>query len=295
MRTVPGGWVSRSIVEDTRPGDRWQISSPRGDLRIDEDGPAVVVWSRAARAWPRCGRSSWICCSRESAAGVPVRRGPHRHDLYASDMLWVLTQQLPWLTTVPIVEDVTDPGGPDEWYDRIVAEVGPVNSTRTICSRAPSPTSSPITAPSSTTRCCCVVRRRWADHPGAVIATGTPPRPSAPTRSDGSARTTFDTPSARRPRSKDVRAGPSCRACRAGSAAARRRSPPTWCMHGTLCRPDAFDEFGRLHRLPSRSTTHALTASPHFSSGTPTTATDATAGCPEMTSSISRGNTLKPR
>src|SRR5262249_34974174 len=43
-----------------------------------------------------------------------------------------------------------------------------------------------------------------------------------------------------------------------------------------------------------RSTTIALTASPHFSSGTPITAHCETDGCSASTSSISRGNTLKP-
>ena len=45
---------------------------------------------------------------------------------------------------------------------------------------------------------------------------------------------------------------------------------------------------------PGRTTTSALTASPHFGSGTPITAATDTAGCEAITSSISRGNTLKP-
>ncbi len=43
-----------------------------------------------------------------------------------------------------------------------------------------------------------------------------------------------------------------------------------------------------------RSTTTAVTASPHLSSGAPTTQTWAIAGCSAMTSSTSRGNTLNP-
>lgn len=128
VRTVPGGWVSRSIVEDTRPGDRWQISSPRGDLRIDEDGPAVVVMVAGGTGLAPLRALILDLLQVENPPQVYLFVGGRTAtDLYASDMLWVLTQQLPWLTTVPIVEDVTDPGGPDEWYDRIVAEVGPVN------------------------------------------------------------------------------------------------------------------------------------------------------------------------
>src|SRR5258706_5199273 len=47
-------------------------------------------------------------------------------------------------------------------------------------------------------------------------------------------------------------------------------------------------------RAPSRATTTAVTASPHLSSGTPTTATIATSACCDSTSSTSRGKILKP-
>src|SRR6266853_1883541 len=49
-----------------------------------------------------------------------------------------------------------------------------------------------------------------------------------------------------------------------------------------------------LGRAPSRATTTAVTASPHLSSGTPTTATIATSACCDSTSSTSRGKILKP-
>src|SRR3954463_6421530 len=47
-------------------------------------------------------------------------------------------------------------------------------------------------------------------------------------------------------------------------------------------------------RAPSRATMIAVTASPHFSSGTPMTATIATSACCDSTSSTSRGKMLKP-
>ncbi|MGO4203766.1 FAD-binding oxidoreductase [Rhodococcus sp. TAF43] len=124
VRTVPGGWVSRSIVEDTRPGDRWQISAPRGDLTVDEEGPTVVMVGGGTGLAPL--RSIILDL-------VQVPNPPQVYlfvggrtvaDLYASDMLWLLTQQLPWLTTIPVVEDVTDPGAPDDWYERIRDHVG---------------------------------------------------------------------------------------------------------------------------------------------------------------------------
>ena len=48
-------------------------------------------------------------------------------------------------------------------------------------------------------------------------------------------------------------------------------------------------ERGLVEPCPSRSTTQAVTHSPHRSSGTPATATSATDGCPSSAISTSRG------
>lgn len=127
VRSVPGGWVSGSIVADTVPGDQWQISSPRGELTVDENGPTVVMVAGGTGLAPL--RSIILDLTQvENPPEVYLFVGGRTvRDLYASDMLWILTQQLPWLTIIPVVEDVTDPGAPDEWYERIVAHVGPVN------------------------------------------------------------------------------------------------------------------------------------------------------------------------
>ena len=127
VRAVPGGWVSGSIVEDTRPGDQWQISSPRGDLAVDENGPAVVMVAGGTGLAPLRSLILDLTLVANPPQVYLFVGGRTVQDLYASDMLWILTQQLPWLTTVPVVEDVTGPGVPDEWYERIVAEVGPID------------------------------------------------------------------------------------------------------------------------------------------------------------------------
>jgi len=126
VRAVPGGWVSGSIVADTVPGEQWRFSAPRGDLVVDETGPTVVMVAGGTGLAPL--RSLILDLTQvENPPQVYLFVGGRTiQDLYASDMLWILRQQLPWLTVIPVVEDVTDPGGPDEWYDRIVAHVGPV-------------------------------------------------------------------------------------------------------------------------------------------------------------------------
>lgn len=127
VRTVPGGWVSGSIVADTVPGEQWQISSPRGDLAVDEDGPAVVMVAGGTGLAPLRSLILDLTLVENPPHVYLFVGGRTVRDLYASDMLWILTQQLPWLTTVPVVESVTDAGGRDEWYERIVAEVGPID------------------------------------------------------------------------------------------------------------------------------------------------------------------------
>ncbi|GAB2637003.1 hypothetical protein GCM10027068_15780 [Prescottella soli] len=124
VRAVPGGWVSGSIVADTVPGDQWRFASPRGELAVDENGPTVVMVAGGTGLAPL--RSIILDLTQvENPPQVYLFVGGRTvQDLYASDMLWILTQQLPWLTTIPVVEDVTDPGAPDEWYERIRAEIG---------------------------------------------------------------------------------------------------------------------------------------------------------------------------
>ena len=43
VRLVPGGLVSTAVVNETRPGDRWRLSSPHGGLRVDRDGGDVLM------------------------------------------------------------------------------------------------------------------------------------------------------------------------------------------------------------------------------------------------------------
>ena len=55
VRAVPGGLVSTAVVHETRPGDRWRLSSPHGGLQVDRDGGDVLMVA-AAPGWRRCDR-----------------------------------------------------------------------------------------------------------------------------------------------------------------------------------------------------------------------------------------------
>src|SRR3954454_11384655 len=67
---------------------------------------------------------------------------------------------------------------------------------------------------------------------------------------------------------------------------------------GILYRPSRdvrkSDKSDRSSEAPGASTTNARPTSPHFGSGTPTTAASTTAGCSKMAASTSAGYTFSP-
>ncbi|NLU83249.1 FAD-binding oxidoreductase [Rhodococcus sp. HNM0569] len=124
VRAVPGGWISPSIVSDTQPGDVWEIHEPRGTMSVDEHGPDVVMIAGGTGLAPF--RALLLdLARRETQPRVFLFVGDRTpRDLYASDMLYLLAQQMPWLTVVPVVESVTDPDWTDEWYERCKVDIG---------------------------------------------------------------------------------------------------------------------------------------------------------------------------
>lgn len=124
VRTVPGGWVSGSIVTDTKPGDQWQIIEPRGTMSVDADGPDVIMVAGGTGLAPF--RSILLDLARRpNPPRVFLFTGDRSpRDMYASDMLYLLLQDLPWLTVIPVVETVANPDWGDEFYERVRADVG---------------------------------------------------------------------------------------------------------------------------------------------------------------------------
>ncbi|MFD4369901.1 FAD-binding oxidoreductase [Rhodococcus sp. NPDC058521] len=124
VRSVPGGWVSGTIVADTAPGDTWQIMDPRGAMSVDDSGRDVVMIAGGTGLAPF--RSILLDLSRrENPPKVFLFIGDRTpRDLYASDMLYLLLRDLPWLTVIPVVESVYDPEWGDEWYESVRSDIG---------------------------------------------------------------------------------------------------------------------------------------------------------------------------
>ncbi len=124
VRTVPGGWCSGSIIADTRPGDEWRITEPAGWLSVDDGATDVVMIAGGTGLAPL--RAILLDLSRRPE---PPRThlfvgGRSPRDLYASDMLYLLAGELPWLTVVPVVEAANDPNWVDEWYENCRVDIG---------------------------------------------------------------------------------------------------------------------------------------------------------------------------
>ncbi|EUA22955.1 oxidoreductase FAD-binding domain protein [Mycobacterium xenopi 3993] len=76
VRAVPGGLVSTAIVGETRPGDRWRLSSPHGGLQVDRDGGDVLMVAGSTGLAPlrsiimdltRWGKTHGCMCSSAAA------------------------------------------------------------------------------------------------------------------------------------------------------------------------------------------------------------------------------------
>ena len=124
VRAVPAGWMSGTIVNETRPGDIWQIDDPQGRLAVDDSGRDVVMVAGGTGLAPF--RSLILDLTRRpTPPRVYLFIGGHSpRELYASDMLYLLAADLPWLTVIPVVESIMDPAWKDEWYESTKTDIG---------------------------------------------------------------------------------------------------------------------------------------------------------------------------
>jgi NAD(P)H-flavin reductase len=117
VRAVPGGLVSTAIVTESRPGDRWRLSSPHGGLRVDRDGGDVLMVAGSTGLAPL--RSIVMDLARW---GVNPRvhiffGGRYPCELYDLPTLWQIAAHNPWLSVSPVSEYTGDPGWASEYPD----------------------------------------------------------------------------------------------------------------------------------------------------------------------------------
>ncbi|NUS45426.1 MAG: oxidoreductase [Mycobacteriaceae bacterium] len=124
VRMVPGGWMSSSIVSESAPGDVWQISDPVGEMHVDDSGRDVVMVAGGTGLAPFLSLILDVARRPDQPRVYLFVGGRSPRDLYASDMLFLLAQDLPFLTVIPVVEHLADPPWPDEWYEQCRVDIG---------------------------------------------------------------------------------------------------------------------------------------------------------------------------
>ncbi|GAA1879628.1 FAD-binding oxidoreductase [Pseudonocardia ailaonensis] len=111
VRAVEGGWVSRSIVAHTRPGDVWRIGCPRGRLVADAAGPDLLMVAGGTGAAPVLAMVEELARAPRAPRVDVVVGGRTWADLVAFPALRRLADTHPWLRAVPVVEDPADTSG----------------------------------------------------------------------------------------------------------------------------------------------------------------------------------------
>jgi NAD(P)H-flavin reductase len=112
VRAVTDGWVSRSLVSHTQPGDQWKIGSPLGRMSVDRgSGRDVLMVAGGTGIAPMCAILDELAQWGDNPRVQLFYGGRVDEDLYALDDLQQLAASNPWLTVVPVLE--SEPGAVD--------------------------------------------------------------------------------------------------------------------------------------------------------------------------------------
>ena len=109
VRAVSGGMVSTAMVNETRPGDRWRLSSPHGGMHVNRDGGDVLMVAGSTGLAPLraiiMDLTRWAVNPRVHlffGARYPC-------ELYDLPTLWQIAAQNPWLSVTPVAEYTGNP------------------------------------------------------------------------------------------------------------------------------------------------------------------------------------------
>ncbi|MEB3031153.1 FAD-binding oxidoreductase [[Mycobacterium] nativiensis] len=117
VRAVSGGLVSTAIVNETRPGERWRLSSPHGGLHVDRDAGDVLMVAGSTGLAPL---RAIIMDLTRWAVNPRVHLffgGRYPCELYDLPTLWQIAAHNPWLSVTPVSEYSGDPEWAAEYPD----------------------------------------------------------------------------------------------------------------------------------------------------------------------------------
>ncbi|MEH3139238.1 MAG: FAD-binding oxidoreductase [Mycobacterium kyogaense] len=109
VRSVPGGMVSRAIVGEARPGDRWRVSNPHGALEVDRDDGDVLMVAGSTGLAPLRALIMDLTRFGENPRVHLFFGAKHPCELYDLRTLWEIAATNPWLSVTPVSEFDFDP------------------------------------------------------------------------------------------------------------------------------------------------------------------------------------------
>jgi NAD(P)H-flavin reductase/hemoglobin-like flavoprotein len=109
VRAVSGGMVSNSMVAETRPGDRWRLSSPHGAMEVDRDGEDVLMVAGSTGLAPLRALIMDMCRFGENPRVHLFFGARYPCELYDLRTLWEIAASSPWLSVSPVSEYAGDP------------------------------------------------------------------------------------------------------------------------------------------------------------------------------------------
>jgi NAD(P)H-flavin reductase len=117
VRMVPGGLVSTAVVNETRPGDRWRLSSPHGGLRVDRNGGDVLMIAGSTGLAPLRALIMDLSRYAENPRVHLFFGARYLCELYDLPTLWQVAQHNPWLSVSPVSEYSRDPSWAADYPD----------------------------------------------------------------------------------------------------------------------------------------------------------------------------------
>jgi NAD(P)H-flavin reductase/hemoglobin-like flavoprotein len=117
VRMVPGGLVSTAVVNETRPGHRWRLSSPHGGLHIDRAGGDVLMVAGSTGLAPLRALIMDLSRYAENPRIHLFFGARYLCELYDLPTLWQVAQHNPWLSVSPVSEYRRDPPWAAEYPD----------------------------------------------------------------------------------------------------------------------------------------------------------------------------------
>lgn len=117
VRAVSGGMVSTAVVEETRPGDRWRLSSPHGGLEVHRDDGDVLMVAGSTGLAPLRTIIMDLCRFGVNPRVHLFYGARYPCELYDLRTLWEIAGTNPWLSVTPVSEYSIDPPWGSDYPD----------------------------------------------------------------------------------------------------------------------------------------------------------------------------------